>query len=104
MAKSKQDYRITALTTTIPVIGFISGYIAHKKFNPLFSESQASDNWLLPARYSVGYTSILFTYMLVAILQSMQHKSDIPLWRRMVDFVMSGFFVGCGVMFGRLFG
>lgn len=104
MGKITQDYKINILTIAIPIVGFTSGYIAHKKFDPLFDESQASDNWLLPARYSVGYTSISLTYVLVAILQSMQHGSNIPLWRRIVDFVMSGFLVGCGVMFGRLFG
>lgn len=104
MDTKTHDYKTIAFTLLILATGFSSGFIAHKKFNPLFMESQAGDNWILPARYSVGYTSILPTYLMIAYLQKIQHDNNVPLWRRMVDFIMSGFIVGCGVMFGRLFG
>ena len=97
------DYKASVLTTLIIPIGFFSGLIAHKKFNPLFEQSEASDNLILPARYIVGYVSTLPVYLLIACLQK-QHHDNIPLWRRLSDFIVSGFLVGCGVMFGRLFG
>lgn len=99
-----QDYKTILLTLLIIPFGLISGYTAHKKFNPLFEQSNANDNWILPARYSVGYTSILPVYVLIAYLQKLHHGSDIPMWRRITDFIIAGFLVGCGVMAGRLFG
>lgn len=102
--KQNHDYKSIALTIAIPLVGFASGYLAHVKFNPLFEESNASDNWVLPARYSVGYTAILPVYVMTAILQSCHYQTYTPIWRRVTDFIVSGFVVGCGVMFGRLFG
>lgn len=101
---TNRDYRGKILTAIILPVGLLSGYIAHKLFNPLFEQSQVGDNWILPARYSVGYTSILPTYTLVTYLQRVHHGDQIPLWRRMTDFIASGFVVGCGVMIARLFG
>lgn len=101
--EKSHDYKTIVLTSLIVPIGFVTGWYAHYKFDPLFLDSNASDNWILPARYSVGYASILPTYMMIAYLQKLHHGNNIPLWRRMTDFVISGFIVGCGVMFGRLF-
>lgn len=104
MSKHNHDYKEKALTILIPVVGFVSGWYAHYKFNPLFEQSEVSDNWILPARYSVGYTSILPVYLMIAYQQRIHNGDKTPLWHRLTDFIIAGFVVGCGVMFGRLFG
>lgn len=102
--ENNPDYKRIALSIFIPIVGFLSGWFAHHKFNPFFEESEALDNWVLPARYSVGYTSILPAYLLIAYQQRLRNGDKTPLWDRLTDFIIAGFVVGCGVMFGRLFG